>query len=134
MVGASGGGTHDAAGMDECAGFIFVDEFDFMLIGEGFFEAGQGVVDLADDHGPGALTELGDEFGVGIGRWVGLDCGQGFEGQGQHGVACEDCGGLSGVLVQRWAASAEIVVVEGWEIVVDQAESVDEFDGDGDGE
>ena len=61
----------------------------------------------------------------------GLVPGQDCEGQGLEGVAGEDGGGLVEGLVAGRAAAAQVVVVHGREVVMDQGIGVDQLDGAG---
>ena len=54
-----------------------------------------------------------------------------FEGEGEEKVACENsCPFIKGFM-KGGLASAEVVVVHGGEIIVDEGVGVDEFDGGG---
>ena len=91
---------------------------------------GLDIEHLAADHaaeagGAGeAEAECDADVGVAVGRGIGED----VEGEGQQAVAGENCGGLVERLVRGRAAAAEIVVVHGGEVVVDEAVAVDAFD------
>ena len=91
--------------------------------------ASQCVVDLATDHRAGGVGEFAQQFEARVGGdGMRVRCQQ-EERVGQELVACEDGHGFAGVFVQRGLAAAEVVVVEGGEIIVDEAEAMDEFDG-----
>ena len=85
---------------------------------------------LAADHscGAGGGGEFFDERGNRIGRRVG---GEGFEGEGGHGVAGENGERFAEDFVIGGLAAAEVIIVHGGEIVVDEREGVNELDGDG---
>ncbi len=71
-------------------------------------------------YGKGDLAE----DGYGSGGWGGK-LGDGLEGEGLEGVAGEDGDGFAEDLVAGGLAAAEVVVVEGWEVVVDEGVGVD---------
>src|SRR5271168_4625372 len=90
------------------------------------------VGDLAADHavdgagGGGDFAEDGDAA-------LGIDGGggDGFECKREERIASEDGGGFAEFFVAGGFAAAEVVVVEGGEIVMNQGISVDKFDGAG---
>jgi len=55
----------------------------------------------------------------------------GFEGKRQKSVTREDGDGFAEFLVARGFAAAEVIVVEGRQVIVNQGVGVDEFDGAG---
>ncbi len=57
--------------------------------------------------------------------------GEHFEGQRLQGIARQHCGTFVKRLVAGRLAAAQVVVVHGWQVVVDQAVGVDHLDGDG---
>ena len=127
-------GASPAGCLDEGAGFVAVDEFGAFEVGEAFGEVAEGVVDLADDHVAGACEEFADEGEAEVGGFVMAETIACIEGEGEHGVSGEEGHGFAGVLVEGGLSSAKVVVVEAWQVVVDEAEGVDEFDGHTDGE
>ena len=93
------------------------------------------VEDLASDHarraGPGGGGEAADQgetdpglLGGGVGG-----PGEAAEGLGEQSVPGEDGQGLAVDLVAGGPTPAEVVVVEGREVVVDQAVGVDQLQG-----
>ena len=126
----------DDAGGDEGSGLGAVDGFDqFCCWG---LALGFDVDYLAADHAGGqggvwtyscAYCE-GDfaEDGYG-GRGWGWECGDGLEGEGLEGVAGEDGDGFAEDLVAGGLAAAEVVVVEGGQVVVDEGVGVEHFYG-----
>ena len=91
------------------------------------------VEDLAADHPRGAdrgrdqVHRLQPPFRRRRGRLAAQD----FEGPVQQGVAGEHRHRLSASAVQGRAAAAQIVVVQGRQVVVNQAERVDHLEGRG---
>ena len=126
----------DDAGGDEGSGFGAVDGLD--EFGGGGCAFGFDVDDLAADHagregavgaysgadGEGDFAEDGD----GGGGWCG-ELRDGLEGEGLEGVAGEDGDGFAEDYVAGGLAAAEVVVVEGGEVVVDEGVGVDHLDG-----
>ena len=126
----------DDAGGDEGAGFGAVDLLD--ELGGGLVVFGLDVDDLAADHagrdagggsyagadGEGEVVEDGDDGG----GWGG-EIGDDLEGEVLEGVAGEDGDGFSEGYVAGGLAAAEVVVVEGGEVVVDEGVGVGHFDG-----
>jgi hypothetical protein len=90
-----------------------------------------GVEDLASDHAfaAGGVGEFTQEFD-GENR-LGDAGGEEFEGEGIKFVAGEDGHGFTEDLVIGRAAAAEVIVVHGGEVIVDEGEAVDHFDGAG---
>ncbi len=60
--------------------------------------------------------------------WLG-SCGDGLEGEGLEGVAGEDGDGFAEDYVAGGLAAAEVVVVEGGEVVVDEGVGVEHLEG-----
>ena len=130
----------DDAGGDEGSGFCAVDGFD--EFGGGCDAFGFDVHDLSADHaGREFGFEIADaayagadgerdfaEDGYGGGGWGGK-CGDGLEGEGLEGVAGEDGGGFAEDDVAGGLAAAEVVVVEGGEVVVDEGVGVEHLEG-----
>ena len=56
--------------------------------------------------------------------------GQHLESQRLHGVGGEDCGGFIEGAVGRRATTAQVVIVHGGQIVMDQGEGMHQLDGD----
>ena len=126
----------DDAGGDEGPGFGAVDGFDEFGGGGGAF--GFDVDDLAADHagsegGVGAYAgaygdgDLFEDCDDGCG-WGG-ELSDGLEGEGLEGVAGEDGDGFAEDDVTGGLAAAEVVVVEGGEVVVDEGVGVEHLDG-----
>ena len=57
--------------------------------------------------------------------------GQRLERQGLQRVAGQDCGGFVPGLMDRWHAPAQVVVIHGRQVVMDQRIGVQAFDGGG---
>lgn len=129
----------DNAGGDESASLGAVDRFDECCCGWSAF--GFDVHDLTADH-------AGREFGIevadvanagadgegdlakdGDGGW-GWDRkgGDGLEGEGLEGVAGEDGGGFAEDDMAGGLAAAQVVVVEGGQVVVDEGVGVDHLE------
>jgi hypothetical protein len=122
---------------DEGSGFGAVDALD--ELGGGLDAFGFDVHDLATDHAVGqAAGEIGaDAGGDGVGDglqdgdgrvWRAVEARDGLEGEGLEGVAGEDGGGLAEDDVAGGQAAAEVVVVEGGEVVVDEGIGVDHLE------
>ncbi len=81
----------------------------------GAYSGAYGEGDVAEDrdYGCGVCRELGD----------------GLEGEGLEGVAGEDGDGFAEDYVAGGLAAAEVVVVEGGEVVVDEGVGVEHFEG-----
>ena len=90
------------------------------------------VAHLAADHaaGPGAGRQLGHQPDAGVRIGVAVLAGEQPEGQRQEGVAGEDRRGLVIGLVHGRLAAAQVVVVHGRQVVVDQRVAVDHLDGE----
>ncbi len=130
----------DDAGGDEGSGFGAVNGFDEFC--GGGYAFGFDVHDLAADHAWREFCiEVSDaaysgsdgerdfaEDGNGCRGWCG-ELGDGLEGEGLESVAGEDGGGFAEDDVAGGLAAAEVVVVEGGEIVVDEGISVDHLQG-----
>ena len=97
----------------------------------GAFAFGFYVHDLASDHARGEATgEVGAYAGGdGVGDLAGdgddglrgdLEAGDGLEGEGLKGVAGQDGGGFAEDDVAGGLAAAEVVVIEGGEVVMDE--------------
>jgi hypothetical protein len=126
----------DDAGGDEGSGLGAVDGFDEFGCGWGAF--GLDVDDLAANHagregtvgaysgayGEGDLAEDGYRGGGGRG-----ERGDGLEGEGLESVASEDGDGFAEDDVAGGVAAAEVVVVEGGEVIVDEGVGVEHFQG-----
>src|SRR5260370_19287497 len=132
MGGSSVETAADDAGGDEGSGLGAVEGFE--ELGWGWGALGRDVDDLAADHAgwqgavdadSGAYGE-GDlaEDGYGGGGWGG-ERRDGLEGEGLEGVGCEDGDGFAEDDVAGGLAAAEIVVVEGGEVVVDEGVGVE---------
>ena len=153
VVGGAGDVTAgDDGDGDEGAGLGAVDLFDEG--GGGGLAFGLDVDDLAADHAGGeagreVVGEVVKVLGLagGGGADAGADgagdlaedvdggdsgaveAGDGVEGEGLEGVAGEDGDGLAEDLVAGGLTAAEVVVVEGREVVVDERVGVEHFDG-----
>ena len=94
------------------------------------FAFGFEVGDLAADHAIYGACGSGNFRQHGYAA-LGVDGSRGddFESEGEQGIAGENGGGFAEFLVARRLAAAQIVVVEGRQIVVNQRVGVDEFDG-----
>jgi hypothetical protein len=88
--------------------------------------------DLAADHAVDGACGGGDfgEDGDAARRVDGCG-GDGFERQGEERVARKYGCGFAEFFVTRGLAAAEVVVVEGGKVIVNQRVGVDEFDGAG---
>jgi hypothetical protein len=49
------------------------------------------------------------------------------EGQGEKGISGQNCDCLAKGFMARWESAPKIVVIDCWQVVVDQREAVDEF-------
>ena len=81
--------------------------------------------------GPDAGADGGGDFaedlnGDGCGA---VEARDGMEGEGLEGVAGEDGDGFAEDLVAGGLAAAEVVVVEGGQVVVDEGVGVEHLDG-----
>lgn len=124
----------DPAGRSqEGTGLVGVDGVQFLVLGEGFGQSAEGIVHLTGDHPGGSLRQFPDDgqFRVVI---VGCAAGDEVKGEGEHGIAREDGHGFARVDVQRGSSATKVVVVHGRQVIVDEAEGVDEFNGPGSGQ
>ena len=123
---------------DEGSGLGAVDALD--EVGGGRLAAGLDVHDLAADHaggeGSGKVGSDACADGDGDGLEDGYDgrggrgeFGDGLEGDGLEGVAGEDGGGFAEDYVAGGLAAAEVVVVEGGKVVVDEGVGVEHLKG-----
>ena len=91
---------------------------------------GFDVDDLAADHafdGAGGLGDEAEDLDDGCGG--NAEVGDDLVGEGLEGVAGEDGDGFSEDDVAGGLAAAEVVVVEGGEVVVDEGIGVEHLDG-----
>ena len=90
------------------------------------------IAHLAADHaaGTGACGEFGDQADADRRFGVCSFGGEQPEGVGEQGVAGQDGGGVVIGPVHRRAAAAQVVVVHGRQVVVDQRIAVDHFDSE----
>ena len=50
-----------------------------------------------------------------------------FEGKGNHDITSENRHGFAGMDMQGWPATAHVVIIHGRQVVMNQAEAVDQF-------
>src|ERR1700747_1225654 len=96
------------------------------------FAFGFDVGDLAANHsidGACSSGKLCKDGGAAI--CGGGSCTDGFKCQSQKSIAREDGDGFAEFLMASRFATAEVIVVQRRQIIVDQGESMDEFDGAG---
>src|SRR5678815_5287282 len=55
--------------------------------------------------------------------------GQDFKCEGQQGVSCKNCRGLSEFLMAGWHSTPEVIVIHCGKIIVDQRIGMHHFDG-----
>jgi len=146
VVGSAGevAASDDGDG-DEGSGFCAVDLLD--KLGCGRMTFGLEIDDLAADHAGG---EAGEEVAIGpggqgpnTGSDGAGDLAKDFDGggggavqagdrvkrEGLEGISGEDRDGLSEDFMAGGLAAAEVVVIEGWEVIVDERVRVQHFDG-----
>jgi len=137
VVGGRAEGAHSAGGADEGSGFHAVDTlevFEGGLGGGGFgFFGVAGIEDLSADHAfdAGGVGEFFDEFDGEFG--FGDAGGEEFKGEGVEAVAGEDGEAFAVDFVVGGATAPEVVVVHGGEVIMDEGEAVDHFEGGGGG-
>src|SRR5208282_915837 len=121
-VGCAGAGVHpsaDGARGDQGCGFGAMNVFERGEIG--FLMLGFEVHDLAADHtvdGARSVRNLADDCYPRLGGTV--DLREHLVGLSLQSIASQDCRGFAESLVAGWPAAAEVVVVEGGQVIVDE--------------
>ncbi len=125
--GPSENGSDFAAGTEEGTRFAGVDGLEKSHVARYAFAL--DIEDFTADE-PMRARGLGENTdGLAGSDGVGRGLGEDFKCKGEESIASEDGEGFAKDFVASGAAPAEVVVVDRGEIVVYQAETMDEFDG-----
>ena len=127
-VGSGVDAAGDDADADEGAGLGAVDGFD--QLGGGLEVFAFEIEHLAADHAVDGADGVGDEADdLHGGRGRAVEAGEHFKGAGLEGVAGKDGDGFAEGDVAGGLAAAQVVVVEGGQVVVDERVGVEHLEG-----